>query len=126
MSELWHLQCRSERYEVHGDAAAPLFLTFVLMAQFDTTTRAEGGKAELCWRTHREFHPSEDLSELPPLLESVAGQGYHYRRTGSLRDRLPSLLLDGWEPLGTLFGRLLCRKPAQVVLAHPPHRFSLF
>ena len=24
-----------------------------------------------------EFHPSEVLSELPPLLESVAGQKYH-------------------------------------------------
>ena len=30
MSELWHLQCRSERYEVPGDAAALPFLTFAL------------------------------------------------------------------------------------------------
>lgn len=27
----------------------------------------------------REFHPPEVLSELPPLLASVAGQAYHYR-----------------------------------------------
>ena len=26
----------------------------------------------------RDSHPSEDLSELPPLLVSVAGQEYHY------------------------------------------------
>ena len=32
----------------------------------------------LCWHTSRESHPSEDLSELPPLLVAVAGQEYHY------------------------------------------------
>ena len=38
----------------------------------------------LCWHTSRESHPSEDLSELPPLLDpglpgAVAGQEYHYQ-----------------------------------------------
>ena len=36
---------------------------------FDTTP--PGGRAAadgLCWHTSRESHPSEDLSELPPLL----------------------------------------------------------
>ena len=37
----------------------------------------QGGKQRLRWRTSRESHPSEDLSELPPLLMSVAGQEYH-------------------------------------------------
>ena len=44
----------------------------------------------------RDSHPSEDLSELPPLLVAVAGQGYHCRLTGSWRNSLPELLLDGW------------------------------
>ena len=46
---------------------------------FDTTS--PGGRAATdgsCGRTSRESHPSEDLSELPPLLEAVAGQEYHY------------------------------------------------
>ena len=42
-----------------------------------------------CWRTSRESHPSEDLSELPPSLVAVAGEEYHYQiadegRTGLL------------------------------------------
>ena len=58
------------------------------------------------WRCARVLHPSEDLSELPPLREAVAGQEYHYLRTRSLRGSLPKLLLDGWVPLVTLLGRL--------------------
>ena len=54
----------------------------------------------------RVLHPSEDLSELPPLRSVVAGQEYHYPRTRSLRSSLPKLLLDGWVPLVTLLGRL--------------------
>ena len=52
--------------------------------------------------TLRDFHPSEDLSELPPLVESVAGQGYHCRRIGSWRNSLPVLLWDEWGPLAAL------------------------
>ena len=58
------------------------------------------------WRCARVLHPSEDLSELPPLRSVVAGQEYHYLRTRSLRGSLPKLLLDGWVPLVTLLGRL--------------------
>ena len=58
------------------------------------------------WRRARVLHPSEDLSELPPLRSVVAGQEYHYLRTRSLRGSLPKLLLDGWLPLVTLLGRL--------------------
>ena len=58
------------------------------------------------WRCARVLHPSEDLSELPPLREAVAGQEYHCLRTRSLRGSLPKLLLDGWVPLVTLLGRL--------------------
>ena len=54
----------------------------------------------------RVLHPSEDLSELPPLRSVVAGQEYHCLRTRSLRGSLPKLLLDGWVPLVTLLGRL--------------------
>ena len=53
----------------------------------------------------RVLHPSEDLSELPPLRSVVAGQVYHYRLAGSSQNSLPKLLLDGWVPLVTLLGR---------------------
>ena len=58
------------------------------------------------WRRARVLHPSEDLSELSPLREAVAGQEYHCLRTRSLRGSLPKLLLDGWVPLVTFLGRL--------------------
>ena len=42
---------------------------------FDTTSRTVGRLNEPApGSAHRESHPSEDLSELPPLLETVAGQ----------------------------------------------------
>ena len=44
----------------------------------------------------RVLHPSEDLSELPPLRSVVAGQEYHCPRTRSLRGSLPKLLPAGW------------------------------
>ena len=69
------------------------------------------------WRRSRVLHPSEDLSELPPLRSVVAGQEYHCPRTRSLRGSLPKLLLDGWVPLVTLLGRLY----AGTFL---PHRWS--
>ena len=69
------------------------------------------------WRRARVLHPSEDLSELPPLRSVVAGQEYHCPRTRSLRGSLPKLLLDGWVPLVTLLGRLY----AGTFL---PHRWS--
>ena len=84
----------------------------------------------------RESHPSEDLSELPPLFETVAGQGYHYRRARALQCSLPRLLWDGREPLGTLllgpliearrekYSPFLIPWLLQVVLARPPNRLS--
>ena len=75
----------------------------------------------------RVLHPSEDLSELPPLRSVVAGQVYHYRLAESSQSSLPRLLLAGWVPLVTLLGRLYAevRSSAQVVFAHPPDCFSL-
>ena len=69
------------------------------------------------WRRARVLHPSEDLSELPPLRSVVAGQEYHCPRTRSLRGSLPKLLWDGWVPLVTLLGRLYAG-------ASLPHRWS--
>ena len=85
--------------------AAPAF-EILMLAPFrrffpEPRQRLNGG-----WRRARALHPSEDLSELSPLLEAVAGQEYHYLRTRSLRGSLPKLLLDGWVPLVTLLGRL--------------------
>ena len=58
------------------------------------------------WRCSRVLHPSEDLSELSPLREAVAGQEYHCPRARSRQNSLPKLLLDGWVPLVTFLGRL--------------------
>ena len=79
------------------------------------------------WRCSRVLHPSEDLSELPPLRSVVAGQVYHCPRMRSLRGSLPKAAF-GW--MGTarhLIGPSLCWSiaPAQVVFAHPPHRCSI-
>ena len=85
--------------------AAPAFEILMLapVRRFfpEPRQRLNGG-----WRRARVLHPSEDLSELSPLLEAVAGQEYHCPRTRSLRSSLPKLLLDGWVPLVTLLGRL--------------------
>ena len=70
----------------------------------------------------RVLHPSEDLSELPPLRSVVAGQVYHYRLAGSSQNSLPRLLPAGWvrsSPYWAVFMQV----PAQVVFAHPPNRF---
>ena len=45
---------------------------------FDTTSPGVGDRLKPRICASRESHPSEDLSELPPLLVSVAGQEYHY------------------------------------------------
>ena len=85
--------------------AAPAFEILMLapVRRFfpEPRQRLNGG-----WRRSRVLHPSEDLSELPPLRSVVAGQEYHCPRTRSLRGSLPKLLLDGWVPLVTFLGRL--------------------
>ena len=122
--------CRAFRcFDSRGDSAkrrvAPAFeiLMFAPVRRFfpEPRQRLNGG-----WRRSRVLHPSEDLSELPPLREAVAGQEYHCPRMRSLRGSLPRLLLDGWVPLVTLLGRLYAEaiSSAQVVFAHPPHRCS--
>ena len=59
----------------------------------------------------RVLHPSEDLSELPPLRSVVAGQVYHYRLAGSSQNSLPKLLLAGWgrsSPYWAVFIQKIC------------------
>ena len=96
--------------------AAPAFEILILapVRRFfpEPRQRLNGG-----WHRSRVLHPSEDLSELPPLRSVVAGQEYHCPRTRSLRGSLPKLLLDGWVPLVTLLGRLYAG-------ASLPHRWS--
>ena len=93
-----------------------------------------GGGLELCWRTSRESHPSEDLSELPPLLVSVAGQEYHCVLTGIAVRQLATAVFGWMGTAGHLIGPSFITEMkfaaihflSQVVLAHPPHRFPLF
>ena len=54
----------------------------------------------------REFHPSEDLSELPPLLVAVAGQEY-LALTRSLQYSLSCCFVDGWVPLAALMASFM-------------------
>ena len=59
----------------------------------------------------RALHPSEDLSELPPLREAVAGQAYHCRLAGSSQNSLPKLLSAGWDrssPYWAVFIQRIC------------------
>ena len=102
--------CRAFRcFDPRGGSAnrraAPAFEILMLapVRRFfpEPRQRLNGG-----WHRSRVLHPSEDLSELPPLRSVVAGQEYHCLRTRSLRGSLPKLLLDGWVPLVTLLGRL--------------------
>lgn len=55
------------------------------------TPRSTVGKSSGGWRLSapRESHPSEDRSELPPLLAAVAGQEYHYPHRLSWPHREP-------------------------------------
>jgi hypothetical protein len=57
----------------------PRFLTLNYRFIFDTTPLKHGQRHKLrLVAASREFHPSEDRSELPPLREeAVAGQEYH-------------------------------------------------
>ena len=55
---------------------------------FVATTPGKGGKLKQRLSASRESHPSEVLSELPPLFETVAGQEYHCVLTRSLRNSL--------------------------------------
>ena len=75
--------------------ADPAF-EILMLPLFDTTSQDRGSRRNggLAGRS-RDFHPSEDLSELPPLLVAVAGQEYHCLQTRSRQNSLPKLLLDG-------------------------------
>ena len=78
------------------------------------------------WHRSRVLHPSEDLSELPPLRSVVAGQVYHCRLAGLSQNSLPRLFSAGWVPLVTLLGRLytaeLYRWSSRIRQIAFPHR----
>ena len=82
----------------HSGIRFPRFLTFVLLALFVATSQANG-RFQTAAAGYRStgLHPSEDLSELPPLRSVVAGQVYHYRLAGSSQNSLPKLLPAGWD-----------------------------
>lgn len=100
------------------------------VALFDTTSRARAATDGPCWRTSRESHPSEDLSELPPQSGFSLGRSIITRlpmRVGLARNQ-PQCETARHR---LLFGRmgtaqhlhwpsLMQILSAQVVLAHPP------
>ena len=60
---------------LNGRAALAVSEICLCSVLFDTTSRTVGRLNEPApGSAHRESHPSEDLSELPPLLAAVAGQ----------------------------------------------------
>ena len=73
---------------------------------FDTTSPSVGDRLKPRKCASRESHPSEDLSELPPLLEAVAGQEY-LTLTRSLRNSLSYCFVDGWVPLAALMASFM-------------------
>ena len=83
-----------------------IFLIFRL-PEFDTTSPGVGDRLKPRICASRESHPSEDLSELPPLLVSVAGQEYHCILTRSLRNSLSCCFVDGWVPLAALMASFM-------------------
>ena len=110
----------------------------LVLALFDTTSRALGVHLNRGWRRAWASHPSEDLSEPSPLRDpcgvnptgTVAGRKYHYRRIRSWRDSLPLLFFCRGGPLAPCLAVFYeksegekKRKPSlcfpQVVLAHP-------
>ena len=58
----------------------------------------------------RVLHPSEDLSELPPLRSVVAGQVYHDRLAGVIAKQLAKAASGWMGPLVTLLGHLYTAK----------------
>ena len=76
------------------------------MPVFDTTSPGVGDRLKPRICASRESHPSEDLSELPPLLEAVAGQEY-LALTRSLRNSLSCCFVDGWVPLAALMASFM-------------------
>ena len=115
---------------IPGASEIKTFHKVLYTPAFDTTP--PGGRAATdgpCGRTSRESHPSEDLSELPPLRVAVAGQEYHYQiADGVIAKQLASAALwtDGYRsaPCLAVFDNdkgIRCNPSSlQVVLAHPP------
>ena len=78
---------------------------------YSTLLPQAGRQLELCWRTSREFHPSEDLSKLRTGVSLWAD--------GIMAGQLAKAVLPEWVSLCTLLGRPLMRSfSAQVVIAH--------
>ena len=65
----------SNLLNIHAERPSPFLKFCDYSVLFDTTSRTVGRLNEpVLGCAHRDSHPSEDLSELPPLLVAVAGQ----------------------------------------------------
>ena len=69
----------------------PLFLSFIFTAHIRHYFPGHRRMVETAagFTASRDFHPSQDLCELPPLLAAVAGQEYHYVLTASWQNSPP-------------------------------------
>ena len=112
----------------------PLILSKIHFAGWPYSTLLPGPWAAadgLCWHTSRESHPSEALSELPPLLDPGITRGCGWTGVS---------LSDCWRGSGwvnqpqceTARHRLLCGRMGtalhlpwpSLMRAHGPHRWS--
>jgi len=107
----------------------PLILSKIHFAGWPYSTLLPGPWAAadgLCWHTSRESHPSEDLSELPPLLDPgiTRGCGWTgvslsdcwrgsdwFKTSRNAKQPATGCFVDGWAPLCTFLGRLWCGFP---------------
>ena len=77
------------------------------LALFDTTSRAVGGKLDCDWHRTLGISPLRGSLRAAPIY--IRDGGTIIGEQGHGEHNLPKLLLDGWVPLSTLVGRLLCR-----------------
>ena len=113
----------------------PLILSKIHFAGWPYSTLLPGPWAAadgLCWHTSRESHPSEDLSELPPLLDPGFTRGCGWTGVSLLPDGIieRQLVQLFCERMGTARHLTLAvfyaGNPHRWVLAHPPESLSAF
>ena len=95
----------------HGYKAVPTASVIYLNCSYSTQLpRARAVILNCSWHCTLGIQPLRGSLRAAPIA-CVCGWTVSYRLTVSLRNSLPGLLLAGWVPLVTFFGRLLCGSP---------------